>query len=120
MILSLWQKFPWTVTFAATMCVLMIAPSLHARVVKKTHTYKSVKKLDIKADVYREDDEQKRPVVVWIHGGALINGHREAVPQRLKDDSLKAGYVFVSIDYRLAPESQLPDIIADIEDALKW
>jgi acetyl esterase/lipase len=99
----------------------MISPSLlHARIVKKTHTYKSVKKLEIKADVYREDDEQKRPVVVWIHGGALINGHREAVPQRLKDDTLKAGYIFVSIDYRLAPESQLPDIIADVEEALKW
>ena len=65
-------------------------------------------------------DARKRPVVVWIHGGALINGNREGISQRLKDATLKAGHVLVSIDYRLAPETQLPGIIADVEDALKW
>ncbi|MGH9361454.1 MAG: alpha/beta hydrolase, partial [Thermoanaerobaculia bacterium] len=60
------------------------------------------------------------PVVVWIHGGALINGHREGVPRWLKDEVLQAGWALVSIDYRLAPETQLPHIIADVEDALRW
>jgi acetyl esterase/lipase len=96
------------------------SPPLRAEGAKRTHTYKTVGKLAIKADVYRESDARKRPVVVWIHGGALINGHREAVPQRLKDACRKAGHVLVSIDYRLAPETQLPGIIADLEDALKW
>src|SRR5262245_48022052 len=100
---------------------LLLAPApLQAKVKKQTFTYKTVKKLEIKADVYREDDDKKRSVVVWIHGGALINGHREQVPKRLKDDALKAGYIFVSIDYRLAPESKLPDVVADVADALKW
>src|SRR5687767_9057030 len=105
---------------AASWTLLMMPAPLHAEVRKRTHTYKKVKKLEIKADVYRQEDERKRPVVVWIHGGALIMGHREAVPKRLKDDALSAGYVFVSIDYRLAPETQLPDVIADVEDAMKW
>jgi acetyl esterase/lipase len=30
------------------------------------------------------------------------------------------GYALVSLDYRLAPEVKLPDIIADIEDAFRW
>jgi acetyl esterase/lipase len=30
------------------------------------------------------------------------------------------GYVLVSLDYRLAPETQLPGIIEDIEDAFRW
>ena len=81
---------------------------------------KKVGSLEIKADVFREADDKPRPVVVWIHGGALIMGHREGVSQRLKDAMLEAGYCFVSIDYRLAPETQLPEIIADIEDALAW
>jgi acetyl esterase/lipase len=33
---------------------------------------------------------------------------------------LDAGCVVVSIDYRLAPETMLPEIIADLEDALRW
>jgi acetyl esterase/lipase len=30
------------------------------------------------------------------------------------------GFALVSIDYRLAPEVKLPDIIADVEDAFRW
>jgi acetyl esterase/lipase len=57
---------------------------------------------------------------VWIHGGALIRGHREWVWQDLFRQLLDAGNVVVSIDYRLAPETLLPEIIADVEDAFSW
>ena len=87
---------------------------------KQTHVYKTAGTLSIKADVYRADDRATRPVVVWIHGGALINGHRESIPPRLKDPLLAAGCILVSIDYRLAPETKLPGIIEDIEDAFRW
>ena len=44
----------------------------------KTYAYKTVGKTGIEADVHRADDDRKRPVVVWIHGGALIVGSLEA------------------------------------------
>ena len=65
---------------------------------KMTFTYKTVGECAIKADVYREDDTRTRPVVVWIHGGALINGHREGISQRLENAPLKAGHALVLID----------------------
>lgn len=86
---------------------------------RSTHTYKQVGGLEIKADVHRLDDREVRPVVVWIHGGALIMGSRNRIDrylQQLVDD----GAVVVSIDYRLAPETKLPAIIEDIEDVFKW
>ncbi len=86
----------------------------------KTYTYKQVGDLPIKADVYTSGDRAERPVVVSIHGGALIMGNREGVDRRLKDAFLKQGYAFVSIDYRLAPETQLPAIIEDVEDGFRW
>ena len=64
-----------------------------------TFTYKQVGELEIKADVLRADDDLLRPVVVWIHGGALINGHRAGVSGRVKTRMLQAGYAIVSIDY---------------------
>ena len=85
-----------------------------------THTYKTAGTLGIKADVHRPDDGVTRPVLVWIHGGALINGHREGISQRVKDMVIEAGYVLVSIDYRFAPETELPAIIEDLEDAFAW
>jgi acetyl esterase/lipase len=85
-----------------------------------TYTYKTIGDLAIKADVHRPNDTTTRPVVVWIHGGALINGHRASISDRVKDMMLGAGYAIVSIDYRLAPETQLPGIIEDLEDAFRW
>jgi len=85
-----------------------------------TQTYKCVNGLAVKADVYCPEHKEKRPCVVWIHGGALINGHRGAVPAFLLEPLLEAGYALVSIDYRLAPETRLPQIIEDLEDAWCW
>ena len=87
---------------------------------KETYTYKQVGKLAIKADVYTLGERPFRPVLVWIHGGALIMGNREGIDQRLKQALLDKGYAVVSIDYRLAPETQLPEIIQDVEDAFGW
>src|SRR2546421_613846 len=80
---------------------------------KTTHVYKTVGDVQIAADVYRAEDKVARPVVVWIHGGALINGSRNSVPKPLMDLCRSEGYVLVSLDYRLAPEVKLPAIIED-------
>ena len=85
-----------------------------------TYTYKKVGDLEIKLDVHRVADEKLRPVVVWIHGGALIMGHRAGISGRVKKAALERGCALVSIDYRLAPETKLPEIIADVEDAFGW
>jgi acetyl esterase/lipase len=96
------------------------ALTLSADAAARTFDYKTVGSLKIKADVYSAGDNPVRPVLVWIHGGALINGHRESVPANLKHWAQQAGYVLVSIDYRLAPETKLPEIIEDVEDAFVW
>ncbi len=87
---------------------------------KMTYTYKTVAKTAIRADVYRAPDKQVRPVAVWLHGGALIVGGRNSVPPRLLDLCRDEGAALVSFDYRLAPETKLPAIIEDVEDAFRW
>ncbi len=89
----------------------------------KTYTYKLIgENQELKADVHGTSDDAVRPVVVYIHGGALIVGSRElsAKPGTLLDALLKAGYAVVSIDYRLAPQVKLPAIIEDVRDACRW
>ena len=116
---------------------------------KTTAAYREIDGHKILADVYRPQDAKIRPVIVWIHGGALITGNRDLEkPEditRLLLAFAKAGgalimdgsdlekpedillalakaedYAVVSIDYRLAPETKLPDIISDIEEAFRW
>src|SRR6516165_6193808 len=68
---------------------------------KGGYTFKTVGDVKIQADVYRPDDTTLRPVVVWIHGGALVTGNRSGVPRKILDLCKKDGYALVSIDYRL-------------------
>jgi acetyl esterase/lipase len=110
----------WAATALALACPPTVAPRPEAAFSKKTYTYKTVDKVKIQADVYRAEDDAARPVVVWLHGGALIMGGRTGVPQRLLDLCRAEGYVLVSFDYRLAPEVKLPAIIEDVQDAFRW
>lgn len=87
---------------------------------KATYIYKREGDLRIEADVYRPDTQRQGPVVVWIHGGALINGHRDSVPEWLLNTCQENEFTLVSVDYRLAPETRLPDIVQDVEDAIRW
>ncbi len=87
---------------------------------KQTVVYKQAGPLEIKADVYYYADTNARPALVSLHGGALIMGHRENLSGALKNFAFTNGYVLVSFDYRLAPETKLPAILEDIEDAFRW
>src|SRR5262249_10038160 len=87
---------------------------------KQTYTYKTAGETPVQADVYRAADTKVRPVVVWLHGGALIMGSRTAVPKGLLDLCRAEGFALVSLDYRLAPEVKLPAIVEDVEDAFRW
>jgi acetyl esterase/lipase len=87
---------------------------------KTTHVYKTVDGVQVQADVYPAAGPGKRPVLVWLHGGALIGGSRSAVPQRLLKQCREENYHLVSFDYRLAPEAKLPAILEDVKDAFRW
>lgn len=88
--------------------------------IKTTHVYKTVGDVKVEADVYRPEGAEARPVVVWIHGGALIVGSRSQVPKQILELCTRERFVFVSLDYRLAPEVKLPEIAADVQDAFRW
>jgi acetyl esterase/lipase len=113
------QYKPFTVGLAFTL-VPAFCLAQEARLGKKTYTYKTVGPTRIQADVYRPAVERVLPVLVWIHGGALILGSRDSVPRDLLELCRAEGFALVSLDYRLAPEVKLPAIVEDIEDAFRW
>lgn len=87
---------------------------------RQTHVYKKVRDCEIRADVYRPQQDGMRPAILYIHGGALILGHRGGIRHAELSRYLQAGFVVVSIDYRLAPETKLAGIVEDVEDAYRW
>lgn len=97
-----------------------------ARMIQDTVVYKSVPGCEIKLDVFRPASARPPgtllPVVMWLHGGALIFGDRTALSGRagIRDLCLESGLAVVAADYRLAPETRLPEIIEDLQDAFAW
>ncbi len=86
-----------------------------------TYTYKTVGACEIKADIYQPTTDGKpTAAIVHIHGGALINGSRQNFRLEHVARYVAVGYTVISIDYRLAPESKLPEIIEDLQDAFRW
>ncbi len=73
----------------------------------------------VKADLYRPDDDQIYPLVIMIHGGAWSAGDKWNLVDHAREMA-QAGFVALSINYRLAPKHQMPDQIADCRAALVW
>jgi acetyl esterase/lipase len=111
--------FPWVFCSLSASPLIVPAP-IDPQYTRQTYTYKTVSSLPIRADVYRKPDGQVRPAILWIHGGALIFGNRGGINQEQLQRYLESGFVVVSVDYRLAPETKLPEILTDLEDAYLW
>jgi len=47
-------------------------------------------------------------------------GNRQGLDPVQADKYLHAAYTVIAIDYRLAPQAKLPQIIEDLEDAYQW
>src|SRR5438046_1232212 len=72
----------------------------------RTIAYKVVGNCTLSADVYRSPDNRVRPLIFWIHGGALIGGYRRDINREQLQRYIDAGFVVMSIDYRLSPETK--------------
>src|SRR5712672_2165463 len=59
---------------------------------KKTYVYKPVDHLSIELDFFRPADQAVRPLVVWIHSGALITGNRDSIPGNIGEFCEKEGF----------------------------
>ena len=87
---------------------------------RHTFIYKTIGALDLKADVYLGPAAHRASVVVWMHGGALISGHRGGISEGHVGRLTDAGHTVVSIDYRLAPETRVDGILKDVLAAIAW
>lgn len=72
-------------------------------------------------DVYYPDEAgQAWPVTVYVHGGGWSSGDKTAgAGIRFIEPLRKAGFLVVSVNYRLSPEYQFPAHIEDVKCAIR-
>ncbi|MCL4799035.1 MAG: alpha/beta hydrolase [Burkholderiales bacterium] len=74
-------------------------------------------------DVFRPSRGHAMPVVVFVHGGAFVDGHRNRTAEVYSNVLYyfaRHGVVGVNIEYRLAPEHRYPSGSEDVGLAVEW
>ncbi len=72
-------------------------------------------------DIYTPDKpaQESLPVMFWIHGGGWQAGDKNDVALKPKVLT-ERGFVFVSTRYRLLPDVEMDELIADVARSLGW
>ncbi|MCI0787466.1 MAG: alpha/beta hydrolase [Chloroflexi bacterium] len=70
--------------------------------------------------VYTPDGGGPFPVLVWFHGGGWVVGDLDTSDGTARHLAVGADCVVVSVDYRLAPETQFPGPAEDCYAATQW
>lgn len=73
------------------------------------------------ADVHhRADRPANAPVLVYVHGGGWTIGYRRYQGLPILNALARAGWVCVSVSYRLSPSATFPDHIHDVLRGVAW
>ncbi len=75
---------------------------------------------EVAVRIYRPNTHQDLPVLVWLHGGGWVLGDLDSADLVCRDLCHYSGFVVVSVDYRLAPESVFPAAFDDSFAVTKW
>ncbi|KAK3312435.1 hypothetical protein B0H66DRAFT_633155 [Apodospora peruviana] len=95
----------------------------------QTVVFKELDGVQLEADIYFPTEatikanggDNKLPVALMIHGGGHIMLSRHDIRPEQTDMLLNSGFVAISIDYRLCPETTLLEgAMVDVFDALAW
>jgi acetyl esterase/lipase len=72
-------------------------------------------------DLYRPREPRSgMPVLLAIHGGAWVMGHKRMHSQAIIGRMASAGWLVVAINYRLGPRARFPDHLVDVKRAIAW
>ncbi|TNY22015.1 Alpha/Beta hydrolase protein [Rhodotorula diobovata] len=88
--------------------------------------YKAVEGHEVHLECHLPGADQVRdasrpvPVVIWLHGGAFFDGARSDYSPVNLLSTLARGWAFVSLDYRLAPQVTLDDLLEDVRDGCEF
>jgi len=86
----------------------------------QTLVYKTVGKLQIPLDIYLSKDTKNAPVLLWFHGGGLLQGRRDSMAPHMRKAVQQYGLAVISADYRLAPQVGVAEILEDVKDCIYY
>ncbi len=89
--------------------------------IKQTFLYSKLEDLDLSMTFYsNEDDSSTKATLLYFHGGGLLYGTRDDLPETYCELLVEHGYNLLTVDYPLAPEVKLSTIVTCLKEAIDW
>ncbi len=105
---------------AATAALLLLT-SVSARAeLRKDIEFARVGDISLTLDVFVPDGPGPFPTAILVHGGGFTKGDKTSYITPLFQPLSDAGYVWFTINYRLAPQHKWPACLEDVETAIRW
>lgn len=86
--------------------------------IKKTLTILTKRQYTIQASYYFNAQSPSSTIIFYLHGGGLIFGQRDDLPEEYLNLLVNQGYSIVSLDYLLAPESNIDQILTLLKESV--
>jgi len=71
-------------------------------------------------DAFVPDGAGPFPTCILVHGGGFTKGDKHSFIKPLFEPLSKAGFVWFTINYRLAPKHRWPACAEDVDSAIRW
>jgi acetyl esterase len=76
--------------------------------------------VSLKLDAFVPEGEGPFPTCILVHGGGFTKGTKQSYITPIFEPLSKAGFVWFTIDYRLAPAHRWPALADDVQTAIRW
>lgn len=87
---------------------------------KKDYESITFNETPLKISHYTDPEIASQQSILYFHGGGLIYGERNDLPEEYIQVFTRAGYDFITMDYPLAPESNLDEILKVCVEQVVW
>ena len=99
----------------------LLWPRKPEAVIRHSEVFASAGGTALTLDVYRPSapTPERKPVLLHLHGGGWqVGTHNQGIP--LLRHLAAQGWICVAPTYRVAPQVQIPEMLADVEQAFRW
>jgi acetyl esterase/lipase len=76
--------------------------------------------VDLTLDIYRPESEGPTPTVIYLHGGAWMEGDKSADSENRLEPFASHGVALISANYRLISQATFPAQIHDVKGLVRW
>jgi len=111
----------------ALLLSLLLTTALHAADksfdlpgMKHDIEFAKVGDVSLTLDAYVPEGAGPFAMCILVHGGGFTKGDKQSFIKPLFEPLAKAGFVWFTINYRLAPQHQWPACADDVATAIKW